>query len=452
MKKIAILLFLITCVHISESYSQVTIGSDEKPNSGSLLQLKNIDGVTDASPNATKGLLLPRVVIPDLSSIEVIDGAVQSNALDYIGMLVYNVETVERCMRSSGLTVWDGNSWVFLTKDISTDNIPGDNILASGDDGGINIQWKVTCDSTLHLIGEGDMYDFTSLAPWNMYKGRIRYINVDDRITSIGEKAFSQFSFYNKDGIFSNLSNLKTINANAFSQCHFYGISNFSSLASLTEIGKWAFSQCHFYGSSSFSDLKGLNKIGGVFTFSQCYFYGSSIFANLDNLKTIGTNAFSQCTFYSDFTLTNANKLEVIEDSSFSQCHFNANLALSNLASLKTIENSAFSQCDFYGNLTLSNLLNLKSIGNYCFGGYSQSSSIILLNLPSLVLVDRWAFSRFSALVNLTTNVNPNVFTSDVFNIPTDSRILNTTSALYSSYNKAPWTTDYKFVVKATLP
>ena len=91
--------------------SQVTIGSDEKPAAGALLQLKNIDGVEGSGPNSTKGLGLPRIEILPNGKIKGSESLTLDNEL--MGMIGYNiVETDEYCI---GLHVWDGSQWIDLT-------------------------------------------------------------------------------------------------------------------------------------------------------------------------------------------------------------------------------------------------------------------------------------------------------------------------------------------------
>lgn len=121
-------IFLCTTLH-----AQVTIGIDEQPVTGALLQLKNIANVTDGSQNANKGLLLPRVELIDRTSLEPIDDI--AKASDYLGLVVYNttpqlVEPTSACDPTPvlgmpiGLKVWNGTEWVDLLEDKSNNIVP----------------------------------------------------------------------------------------------------------------------------------------------------------------------------------------------------------------------------------------------------------------------------------------------------------------------------------------
>lgn len=109
-KLTSIFILALSCVSIA-SYSQITIGNSEKPAEGAILQLKNIEGVTDNNQNSTKGLGLPKIELLPNGKIK---GA-ESLSLDekHIGMVGYNtVETDEYCI---GLHIWDGSEWIDLT-------------------------------------------------------------------------------------------------------------------------------------------------------------------------------------------------------------------------------------------------------------------------------------------------------------------------------------------------
>ncbi|NDV69497.1 hypothetical protein D0T66_11380 [Dysgonomonas sp. 25] len=94
--------------------AQVTIGSGEKPNAGTLLDLK--EHAPDANNATAKhGLGLPKVELSDLSKLKIgtapeITGA---DALNHTGLIVYN--TKESLCLSKGVYLWDGAAWVQLS-------------------------------------------------------------------------------------------------------------------------------------------------------------------------------------------------------------------------------------------------------------------------------------------------------------------------------------------------
>ena len=112
---------------VSTLNAQVTIGNAEVPVSGALLQLKNINGISDDSPNAHLGLALPRVALSDKNNLfpMFLNDANNPNSgandaytankvlLDktHIGLIVYNItedDDEELCV---GLNKWDGEKW-----------------------------------------------------------------------------------------------------------------------------------------------------------------------------------------------------------------------------------------------------------------------------------------------------------------------------------------------------
>ncbi|GHT59824.1 hypothetical protein AGMMS50239_07350 [Bacteroidia bacterium] len=120
---ITIILFFL--VPITELSAQVTIGSLEEPTKGALLQLKEISGITDDSPDAYKGLAMPRVHLTDENNLypmllaDPADPASGPNAdytankswLDksHTGLIVYNSNDASPFKK--GLYVWSGSKW-----------------------------------------------------------------------------------------------------------------------------------------------------------------------------------------------------------------------------------------------------------------------------------------------------------------------------------------------------
>jgi uncharacterized protein (TIGR02145 family) len=112
------------------AYGQVTIGTDEEPIDGTLLQLKNIQAVSGGNVNATKGMNLPRVKLVNLkpvaatgaNSLPASIGSPQSESWDlatHTGLVVYNIY---RCpagrtiYNETGPQVWDGSRWQLFNK------------------------------------------------------------------------------------------------------------------------------------------------------------------------------------------------------------------------------------------------------------------------------------------------------------------------------------------------
>jgi len=100
-------------VNVSLALSQVTIGNNEAPEKGALLQLKNIEGITDGSANATKGLGLPRILLTEKTSLVDIDpnNTERPDPNEHQGLIVYNLDGNLCKDLYTGINVWDGNQW-----------------------------------------------------------------------------------------------------------------------------------------------------------------------------------------------------------------------------------------------------------------------------------------------------------------------------------------------------
>lgn len=102
------------------SGAQVTIGSDETPVPGAILQLKNLADITDVNANSTKGLGMPRVKLTVKESLKDITGAAGTTTPElYAGLIVYNTNTFcdNDVIIYPGLKVWNGETWEHITND-----------------------------------------------------------------------------------------------------------------------------------------------------------------------------------------------------------------------------------------------------------------------------------------------------------------------------------------------
>ncbi|MDR0750506.1 MAG: hypothetical protein LBF62_13185 [Tannerellaceae bacterium] len=106
--KIKLLLF---CLCIGPGLrAQVSVGTDELPAKGALLQLKDIPGAAPGAKNATKGLLLPRVELASETELTpMFPGATDAQKKEHAGLLVYNL--TETPPLKEGLMLWDGQMW-----------------------------------------------------------------------------------------------------------------------------------------------------------------------------------------------------------------------------------------------------------------------------------------------------------------------------------------------------
>lgn len=107
---------------------------------------------------------------------------------------------------------------------------------------GNNLTWNINSDGVMIISGNGDMWDWSSdNMPWYEYRDTIKYIEIEDGVTSIGD-----YSFYK----YSNLLSVKisdtvlSINQNAFSHCS--NLKYIELSGNVTSIGAYAFSVCQY--------------------------------------------------------------------------------------------------------------------------------------------------------------------------------------------------------------
>lgn len=115
-KKLISLLVIILATQ-NTLVGQVTIGSDNSPAAGALLQLKEDEG---NGINSKKGLNMPRVTMTTTTPLvgqlaQSIGSSGTWNEADHIGLVVYNTN---KCVNSTGmddgLYVWNGTQWKIM--------------------------------------------------------------------------------------------------------------------------------------------------------------------------------------------------------------------------------------------------------------------------------------------------------------------------------------------------
>ncbi|GHU81036.1 hypothetical protein FACS1894145_7960 [Bacteroidia bacterium] len=100
MKKVLFLWLFLLILGTAGISAQVTIGANEEPHPGAVLDLKSYD----------KGFLLPNVYLIDANVFQLSTGG-ESEA---VGMMVYNISDVTLNGRGTGVYVWNGTKWMFV--------------------------------------------------------------------------------------------------------------------------------------------------------------------------------------------------------------------------------------------------------------------------------------------------------------------------------------------------
>lgn len=112
MRKITFLLLVVISMLTTKSQAQVTIGSGSRPSSAALLDLKTQEAPTGGATSTTGGLLLPRVELRDLNSLEPFisgGGSIQDKQTNK-GLVVYNI--TDNTIFKPGQYTWYGTEWV----------------------------------------------------------------------------------------------------------------------------------------------------------------------------------------------------------------------------------------------------------------------------------------------------------------------------------------------------
>lgn len=188
-------------------YSQVTIGSSEKPVPGAILDLKES---SNTGANSTKGILMPRVKLINLHSLEDIGGADISKPEQYEGLLVCNIQA--QCGFSNSLFVWNGDQWNALSESPAVDTKAWGKI-------GEDIRWSLSNTGHLMICGTGDIPDYNTVindSPWSEYKNDITSLFIQDGITQIGSYAFQGYPIA---GTVEIPSSVTKVGAQAFAGC-----------------------------------------------------------------------------------------------------------------------------------------------------------------------------------------------------------------------------------------
>ena len=161
----------------------------------------------------------------------------------------------------------------------------GPQIIASGVCGkdGDNMTWTLDENGLLAISGEGEMADFSD-APWYEHRVSIKSLEIDDRVTSVGRRAFVSC-----DKLTSvDLGNgIKTIYSGAFQQC---------------------------------DTLEEIVLPNGLQTIEFDVFYGCDMLGEVtipDSVKAIGNSAFRYC--YALKSVTIGAGVEEIGSWAFSQ-------------------------------------------------------------------------------------------------------------------------------------
>lgn len=234
-------------------------------------------------------------------------------------------------------------------------------IVASGDCGaqGSSVTWSLDSNGKLTIAGEGSIADYkqASDTPWYGNKDNIKFINIGDGVTSIGNYAFANCE--NLTNI--NLNGVTSIGAFAFTGCTTLPTVNLNSVT----VGESAFSSCGL----QYVSISGSMKRIEAGTFAKCQSLNHVDFPS--DLEYIGNGAFYNCGFRSFTQYDFPNSLKTIGDRAFADCSSLSSIVLP--ASVTSIGSSAFARCDL-SSITIPE--NVTTIGSSAFEGNTKITSI----------------------------------------------------------------------------
>lgn len=206
---------------------------------------------------------------------------------------------------------------------------------------GDNVYWEYD-ETTGELVisGEGDMWDYyQTQSPF--YKSVIRYIDVNDGITSVGG-----WTFYNCVNLKSVVlpNSLININYSAFSYCK--SLESLMIPSNVTNIGNSAFSSCSSLESVTFLDSK---AIIGEQAFRYCEDLKSVELGN--SITSIGAYSFMECDSLNKIVIPNS--VTYAGEGAFAYCPKLVNLTLSD--NLEEIGSAFVMGCERLEELIVSN-------------------------------------------------------------------------------------------------
>lgn len=237
---------------------------------------------------------------------------------------------------------------------------------------GENLTYSLDLDyGELTISGTGEIRSPTA---WKEHKESIISVIIENGVTSIGQKAFSDYPNLISVQIPNSMVSIGVV---AFEWCT--SLANINIPNSVTTIGIRAFEGC--------SNLSNINIPNSVINIGQGAFYGCK------SLTTIKI----------------PNSVTSIAEGTFAECHKLASVDIPN--SVISIGDGAFSHCRSLINVEMSD--NLTSIGSQAF---EFCGNLINLEIPNTVTsIGAWAFCYCTSLTNINIPNGITCINRDVF-------------------------------------
>ena len=325
---------------------------------------------------------------------------------------------------------------------------------------------------TLEITGAGDMKDRIYLGVcwdlWSDYGSKIKFVTIENGVTSIGSNAFNGCRNLTNVAIGDNVANI--------GDDAFYGCQSLVSITipeSVTSIGEGAFYECTYLTVINFNAVEMADYIYNHYVFSYAGNGGDGITLNIGSnvtkipsylfssyalkitnivfkessaCKNIGDYAFSGCTNLTSVEMSNS--VTNIGSFAFYNCASLTSVEMSN--SVTSIGNDAFQDCTSLTSIELPN--SVTNIGSYAFSNCTNLTSIELPNSVTSI-----GGSAFSGCTNLTSVTIPNSVTSignyafyQCYTLTIYAEVSSQPSGWSSSWNYSnrPVVWDYKNTIK----
>lgn len=234
-------------------------------------------------------------------------------------------------------------------------------VVISGTCGGA-LTWKLDSKGTLTISGTGAMTDYTKsgVAPWNKDYEEIRFVVIENGVTTIGEYAFENCTLLESVAISDSV---EKIGKYAFSGCS--ALKRISLPDSIAQIGDHAFRAS---GLEAVKIPEGVTLLGeGMFarcpnlqtvelpstlqTIREIAFIGSGLNKIIlpENLKYIGYECFDECTNLEEIKIPDS--VTILDYSVFEGCSSLKKVTLSK--GLKRISQTMFAMCHNLTEITI---------------------------------------------------------------------------------------------------
>ena len=295
---------------------------------------------------------------------------------------------------------------------------------------GDGVTWTYTPDldedgydlgGTLVISGDGAMENYSyNDSPWYEFRRKIKELQIENGVTSIGNSAFSGCGGLTSVTIPDSVT---SIGSSAFSGCD--GLTNVTIPASVTSIGSSAFSNCD--GLTSVTIPGSVNIIGGS-AFRDCEKLSEVSISN--GVRTIGKNAFCGCSSLSSiFIPKSVYRIEIGWDAAFAGCDNLTTIDVEPQNNIYSSQNGILfnkekselifcpggitnadipdrvqkiSDYSFYNNIKITNVTipeTVTNIGTYAFSGCTALKSAFIPD--SVTSIGHAAFAGCTSLVNV---------------------------------------------------